>query len=126
MRQSNIPSDLKKGPDLPNNQPKCFSNARQKIRRKRKRKEKFSVRSQFLLMMNKQKVIKTTIKCTCPLEKGQGTFKYRLHLLQQKENKERGVSEQHVLCNLLCLLTYHCFVIMVILQPDQFPKCYYA
>jgi len=42
MQQSNIPSDLKKGPDLPNNQPKSFLNARQKIRRKRKRKSTIS------------------------------------------------------------------------------------
>ena len=56
MQQSNVPLDLKKGLDLPNNQPKSIFNARQKIRQKRKEKQSSHMRNQFILIMNQQKV----------------------------------------------------------------------
>jgi len=108
-RQSNVPSDLDKGPDLPSNQPKGFSNARRKIRRERKRKESYPVRNRFLLMMNMQKVVKKQqSNVPFPLENGPGNVPIKAAFIAtKKENKERGVYEQHVLCNLQHPLTYH-------------------
>jgi len=70
MQQSNVPSDLKKGPDLPNNQPKSFLNARQKIRRKRKRKSIVSHEKPVHIDNEPAKSqTKTAIKCTISLWK---------------------------------------------------------
>jgi len=79
MCQSNISSNHKKGIMLPNNQPKHCSIARQKTRQKNeengKEKKSLPVDCHFLLTMNKQKVCKTTIKCTFSKENVPGTFR---------------------------------------------------
>jgi len=70
MRQSNVPSDLKKGLDLPNNQPKSVCNTRGKIRRRSKRKENFSSEKPVHIDDEPAKsCTKTAIKCTFSLGK---------------------------------------------------------
>ena len=95
MRQSNVPSDLKKGPDLPNNQPKSLSNARRKIRRKRKRKEKFSSEKPVLVddeLAKSRKKQQSNVPF--PLEKRPVNFQIRaVFIAMKKYNKERGVCE---------------------------------
>jgi len=132
MRQSNVPLDLKKGPDLPNNQPKSLSNARRKIRRKRKRKEKFSSEKPVLVddeLAKSRKKQQSNVPF--PLEKRPVDFQIRaVFTAMKKYNKERGVCEWHVLCKLQCLLTHYlvpplhhhhgCF--FSDLQPNRFPK----
>jgi len=70
MQQSNVPLDLKKGLDLPNNQPKSLFNARQKIRQKRKRKSIVSREKPVHIDNEPAKSrTKTAIKCTISLWK---------------------------------------------------------
>jgi len=56
MQQSNVPSDLKKGPDLPNNQPNSFLMQDERLDEKGKENQSSHVRNWFILIMNQQKV----------------------------------------------------------------------
>jgi len=99
MQQSNVPSDLKKGQDLPNNQPKSVCNARGKIRRKRKRKDNFS--SEKLVHIDDEPAkscTKTAIKHTFSLGKKEQQeckiedmiYPFNINEKRKKERQEEG------------------------------------
>ena len=74
-------------------------------------------------MMNKQKVVKTTIKHTFPLEKRPGHFQIKAAFIAtKKKTKKKEYLSNMCFANMQRSLTYHRFIIMVVLQPDRFPK----